>query len=148
MKKINSNYKIAIFIMIGLTLFIMLFKYISPTSKSISTEKLSGMYSILDRADENNTELYTWYENIEHQKGGHFKTFNGNTYAVISFGDTTKPNISTCFEKIDGKNGVTISYSFKDDSNSSSVKKYVPTPMIIKFNEEIKDVKFKEVPFK
>lgn len=131
-------------IIVVLILIIGVFFFVKSNAKVDNTPV---KFEVLDESVLTQGNLKEWFKVNSDKKGTYTKIDGNDTYAMISYGKTTKPGIGICIEKVYGSSKTEIKYSIIEDNKNKdkkSVKEYTPK-MIIKLSDNDNKISFNEL---
>ena len=141
--KINKNkIHISIFLFAITFVALVLVSFHFFGKKDIKTEV---SYEILDENVITIDMTKRWFDENKGIKGEYITTDNEYTYVLITYGETTKPNISMCLEEVFSKEDINVKYSVISNESENEVDKYIPK-ILLRFKGTDFNIKCSEVP--
>lgn len=101
-------------------------------------------YEILDKSVLNTDTLKSWNDDNKGTKQTSTTTDDIYTYALITYGNTTEPDVGICLEAVDYSDSITISYSIIKGKSTEQVAEYTPE-MLLRFMGNNLKLKFKDI---
>lgn len=132
--------KIFLFAVI-LTIFILGVFYIT---NGVKTQSTTTEYEVLDENVISTDIMKRWLDENSKSKGVYITSDNEFTYALISYGETTTPNIGICLENITFDKSINIEYSIISNNSENEIKSYTPK-MILRFKGKNIKIKCNEI---
>lgn len=109
-----------------------------------NNEPIVANYEILDESVISTDIMQRWIDENAQNKGFYTSSDSEYIYALISYGETTTPNIGICLENVEFKSDITVSYSMLQSNSEEQVEAYTPK-MILRFKDKNVKVKGLEV---
>lgn len=99
---------------------------------------------ILDKSVLNTDELKSWNGENKTTKQTATTKDDTYTYALITYGNTTEPDVGICLEKVEYTDSITIKYSIIKGKSTEAVAEYTPE-MLLRFKGNDLKLNFEEV---
>lgn len=140
-RKPKLNKKALLFIVIGIILCIggVLYNNMKPT---VSDTPVT--FEVLDESVLTRDVFKDWVSSNSSKKGEYTKEDGEFVYAMISYGETTKPGVGICIEEIKGSRNIEIVYSIIESNDERETEKYTPK-MILKLLKTNGKITFKQI---
>lgn len=101
-------------------------------------------FEVLDESVLTRDIFKEWVSSNANKKGEYTKEDGEYVYAMISYGETTKPGVGICIEEVKGSKNVEVVYSIIESNNERQTEKYIPK-MILKLPNTNGKVVFKQI---
>lgn len=101
-------------------------------------------FEVLDESVLTRDIFKEWVSANANKKGEYTKEDGDYVYAMISYGETTKPGVGICIEEVKGSKNVEVVYSIIESNDERQTEKYTPK-MILKLPNTNGKVVFKQV---
>lgn len=139
--KFKFNKKIIIFLLTAVALCLGAF-FVNNTNTKVSDTPVA--FEVLDESVLTRDVFKDWVSTNSSKKGEYTKEDGDYVYAMISYGETTKPGVGICIEEVKGSRNVEIVYSIIESNDERETEKYTPK-MILKLSKTDGKITFKQI---
>lgn len=142
-KKVKINKKGLMIILLGIIICVGAVVSQKFVNNTVS-EKPPLEFEVLDESVLTRDIFKEWVETNSIKKGEYTKEDGDFVYAMISYGQTTKPGVGICIEEVNDKRNIEVVYSIIESSDERQVEKYIPK-MILKLPNTSGKIIFKQI---